>query len=256
MYASDVAGLATRTFTQNCFVFMVALISTNYETLDTTAQHVVLDYHENLGHIDAAAEHETGHGDASNHDTDDGSAHDAHVVTSHIPEYIYRFENSTPIPESTPSFAAPLWQAGPVPPDISLVNFNMLSIPLIARVFNTVLESKLPVLSEVLDLTEVFSEAGSQAFVEHLHGEEAGEVPHPESLVLQPIFQDFSEDPEVKGALLVALPWNVFFDNLLSVRASVVCVVKNKCGQVFSYRIEGHKSFFLGRGKRFIMPPL
>jgi hypothetical protein len=106
------------------------------------------------------------------------------------------------------------------------------------------------VLSQVLDLTEVFSEAGSQAFVEHLHGEEAGEVPHPESLVLQPIFEDFGVDPKITGVLLVALPWNVFFDNLLNDEASVVCVVRNICGQNFTYRIEGQDSIFLGRGDR------
>ena len=32
VYASDAAGLATRTFTQNCIVFMVALILTTSGT--------------------------------------------------------------------------------------------------------------------------------------------------------------------------------------------------------------------------------
>jgi hypothetical protein len=171
------------------------------------------------------------------HDDEDASIHGM----------IYRFENEKPVIEAGPEFVAPLWQAGPVPPNTGLINFNMLSIPLISRVFNSVLESQLPVLSQVLDLTEVFSEAGSQAFVEHLHGEEAGEASHPESLVLQPIFEDFGVNPKITGALLVALPWNVFFDNLLNDEASVVCVVRNICGQTFTYRIKGQYSIFLGR---------
>ena len=216
----------------------------------------ILDFHSEEEHGDhETTDMEDSHGDTDIldlHDQEGHDVHDAHGASlpTTISDHVYHFVDERAVQETEVGTGriAPLWQAGPVPPNIGLVNFNMLSIPLISKVFNQVMYTRLLVLSQVLDLTEVFSEAGSQAFVEHLHGEEAGEVPHPESLVLQPIFKDLGADPDIAGALLVALPWNVFFDNLLNGEASVFCVVKNKCGQTFTYLIEGQKSTFLGNG--------
>jgi hypothetical protein len=81
-------------------------------------------------------EHDELAGDADVVQAEETAENEAHVgmlssqghddADASIHGMIYRLENEIPVIEAGPEFFAPLWQAGPVPTDTGLINFNML----------------------------------------------------------------------------------------------------------------------------------
>lgn len=71
---------------------------------------------------------------------------------------------------------------------------------------------------------------------------------HPHSLLLEPVFDSItSSEQEVVGILIAVIPWDKYVTKLLP--ASVVgiqVVLKNTCGQAFTYDIVGDSAVYLG----------
>ena len=164
-----------------------------------------------------------------------------------IPEKVYRrYEDGTPTPEAIdgPSDEyCPLWQESDAPEDTSVINFNLLSHDTFAKVFALMKDTKGPVLSEVLDVSELF---GYGAILETDDG-----TIHPESFLSQPVFEDFHDIYQslVVGTVISVIPWDTYFQGLLHEGAnSIMCVLKDTCGDVFTYIIDGSESHYIGQG--------
>lgn len=131
----------------------------------------------------------------------------------------------------------PVWQTFPAPKDPSIVNFDLLSDPVFHRIFEYVVENKKPLLSEVVNVTNLFGDAAPD-----LHG-------HPQSLFVQPVYHAFGGDSVVVAILTTVVPWELYFTDLLHEGADgIVCVLRDTCGDVFTYRINGPEAIYIGKG--------
>lgn len=72
--------------------------------------------------------------------------------------------------------------------------------------------------------------------------------PHGSALV--PVFDSFDdENKQVVAQLFVYIYWRQYFDGLLPPGADgIIVVLSNSCDQVYTYQIDGSKSWWLGRG--------
>jgi hypothetical protein len=59
----------------------------------------------------------------------------------------------------------------------------------------------------------------------------------------------YGTDANVVAVLATVLSWRSYLKDILSPGVKgVVCVVQNKCGQAFTYQIDGHDATYLGEG--------
>jgi hypothetical protein len=94
----------------------------------------------------------------------------------------------------------------PAPHDPSIINFDLLSHPVFNRVYHGMWETRLPVMSEVTDLD--------------FYGGAIGEVDHPHSFLMHPVYPSFSQDVSAMHGRpcwvpVVVLPWDSYFTNIL-----------------------------------------
>jgi hypothetical protein len=116
-----------------------------------------------------------------------------------IPTNIYRLDNGRAVLEDGDGPFAPVWQMARAPTNSSsAVNFNLLSHPTFARVFDIVEESRRPVLSEVFGASELFGGSASSA--------------SPTSILVLPIVSGFGNNAAAVSAALIAatLSWDTF----------------------------------------------
>jgi hypothetical protein len=150
-----------------------------------------------------------------------------------IPEQIYPLEQTS---DGGVSYL-PVWQTSPAPKDTSFVNFDLLSDPAFRGLFDYILEHRKPTLSPVLNVTLLFGETAP-----NFGG-------NPQSLLVQPIFEDFGNDARIVAILVAVLPWDKFFENLLHEGVErITCVLKDTCGDEFTYKINGPEAFYIGEG--------
>jgi hypothetical protein len=140
-----------------------------------------------------------------------------------------------------PGNFAPVWQQSPAPHDTDIINYDLLSHPTFQRIYHGVWETGKPVLSEVTDLSFLYSSAVKD------------EVEHPHSFLLDPIYPTFrSEMPDrdsLVGFLVAILPWDSYFSNLLPQGVNgIVVVLHNTCGNHFTYKINGPEAIYMGVG--------
>jgi hypothetical protein len=157
-----------------------------------------------------------------------------------IPFFIHSGTSDSLIPRSTAGPFSPIWQMSPAPTDTSIINYNLFENDHIKTLAEFVDTNKRPALSKVLDMTELFGTSSSFA---HL-GEK------PESLLLQPIFEDFVEDAKVVGHFTAVLEWDIYFTNILHKGAAdgIVIVVEDTCDEKFSFEVNGPNVTYLGDG--------
>jgi hypothetical protein len=138
-------------------------------------------------------------------------------------------------------FYCPLWQESEAPHDTGSINYNLIDHPTFGPLFRTMRKSKAPVLSDVFDPTSML---GESAKIDYGDGKY-----HPQSIILQPIYKDFNEESDLVATLLAVVPWDGYFTNMLHQGANgIILVMRDTCGDEFSYRIDGDKATFLGQG--------
>jgi hypothetical protein len=156
---------------------------------------------------------------------------------SQIPYSIHSGTSGGPIPLETTGPFSPLWQISPPPSDKSIVNFNLFENIFVKNLSQHVDKTKNAALSRVINMTKLFGTSYG-----HL-----GETP--ESLLLQPIFEDFSEDAKVVAHFAAVLEWDLYLKNILHAGADgIIVVVKDTCHEEFTFEIHGPKVTFLGEG--------
>jgi hypothetical protein len=155
-----------------------------------------------------------------------------------IQEFIWRHAPLThrPVIEINKGPLVPIWQTYPPPRNSFVVNYNLLSSPDFQELINISLSTRRAVLSKVIDNFVLFGNAQTIAI-------------DPKSVVIQPVFESFEANAQVVAFLVVVIPWFIYFDHVLSDGASpVVCVLKNSCGEAFSYEVDGPQATFMGVG--------
>jgi hypothetical protein len=154
-----------------------------------------------------------------------------------IPTQVYRvLEGGTMVPEQDKVEYCPLWQQSEAPNDTSVINFNLLSHDIFGRVFDLMRYFKAPVLSQAFDPSTLL---GSGARLD---------TDHPESILVHPVFAEF-DYTTVVGAVIAVIPWDTYFSDLLHYGANgVICVIVDTCGDDFTYRVDGPRATYLGKG--------
>lgn len=167
-----------------------------------------------------------------------------------IPSKVYRrigFDHTKTVPVSGPGPFGPLWQMSPAPYDASPVNFDMLSDPTFDRIFHSVEEANIPILSQEMDSTVSLFGASTVST--------AGQ---PTSIMVQPVQFNFDESTmanststQMVATLVAEFLWESFF-RLAPYEdfPSVYLVVTNECSAngPFTYAVVGNNVSFVGYG--------
>jgi hypothetical protein len=156
---------------------------------------------------------------------------------SRIPSFIHSGLGHEITPQSATGPFSPLWQLSPAPKDKSIINYDLFENKVIKSLAKYVDMRKRAGLSKVIDMTELFGSS-----VAHLGKK-------PESLLLQPIFEDFSEDSKIVAHFAAILEWDIYFKNILHQGTNgMVIVVEDTCSEVFSFEVNGPEVTYLGDG--------
>jgi class 3 adenylate cyclase len=154
-----------------------------------------------------------------------------------IHDVIYNIDDGIVVEAEQGPFV-PLWQLSEPPKNTAVINFNLMSNSVFSSTFD------IAKLNSQALFTEKFSAS-------ELLGGGDEEVKGSESLLIQPIFDDATSKNTVVGAVLAVLSWNDFMSDLVREgNRGMVVVIKNTCGQVETYSIDGSQTFFLGKGDR------
>jgi class 3 adenylate cyclase len=85
-------------------------------------------------------------------------------------------------------------------------------------------------------------------FVESVTGESSFD--HPHSVLLQPVYARLNDDgAPMVGFIEAIVPWDRYLANLLPAGVKGICaVLKNTCGQQFTYTLQGNMVKYIGEG--------
>ncbi|GAX15863.1 hypothetical protein FisN_2Lu430 [Fistulifera solaris] len=170
-----------------------------------------------------------------------------------IEDFVWRFadgDSGTSVVQNGEGFSldgvkyfAPLWQQSPAPHDTQIVNYDILSHPVLQRLFHAMQTTGQPVFSEAVDLSFITKGAIEDNFE------------HPHTYVIYPVFGSFTKDGQshtyhdVVASLIIVLPFDELLLNMIPEGVNGIDVVMdNTCGQHFTYSINGPAASFLGYG--------
>jgi hypothetical protein len=153
--------------------------------------------------------------------------------------YSIHGRNGDPIPQS--AVYSPIWQMSPAPMDESIVNYDLFENEIFQNLAAFVATNKQAALSKVLNTSQLF---GSSVDALANLGEK------PVSNLLQPIFEDFSDEAKVVGHFVAVIEWEVFFENILHAGSNgLVVVFKDSCrDEGLTLEINGREVTYLGKG--------
>jgi len=164
---------------------------------------------------------------------------------------------SSPLQE----FYLPSWQSSPPPDDPTFVNFDILSIPHWAALFEAMVAKRSTVLTYVEDVTELakVSTIIDHGILHHHEGDDDSEHVHqvtfaddsiqPHAVALTPVFKGLfgDEREEVVGVVFSIIPFDQYMTNLLPEGVdSLEVVLWNTCNQTFTFHIQGPDATFIG----------
>lgn len=174
------------------------------------------------------------------HEDHNNCGSQTNFVRAQIPTNIYYFENydegkrlvqTGPGVQFRPGNYAPVWQQAPAPCDPSIINFDLLSHPVISRRYHDMWTSQSPVISEVTNLEFMY------------RGALGDDVDYrPRSFLLQPVYPSFDNNGtnDIAGIVLAVLDWGSYFSGLIQSNGNrVKIVVDASCGGSFTYIIDG-----------------
>jgi hypothetical protein len=166
-----------------------------------------------------------------------------------IPELIHELPNGTVTTRGNEAVYLPQWQQYPVPKDLSNINLDLLSHPTFHRIFDYMLDTREPVLSELVDMGPLFDLSKSER-----------PKTHPRSFMVLPVAQAFNGDDnnggnpnDYKSGMITAflsavIPWNIFFSNIFHTNGLVYVVVTHSSGDDFTFEVNGAEAIFTGYG--------
>jgi CHASE domain len=136
---------------------------------------------------------------------------DKKELSEEIAEYVYRIDSKgKPVPEdgSSSGPVAPIWQMSPVPPNPSMVNFNMASNSDFVKWLDYAFVTGEPILSGPLHAEDFF-------------GPYVSGKGRPVSILLQPVFDKFAHDQDrtIVGTLVAMVHWEEFSNDVRGITA-------------------------------------
>ncbi|CAJ1936439.1 unnamed protein product [Cylindrotheca closterium] len=168
----------------------------------------------------------------------------------------------------------PFWMSSPMPYNVSVVNLNLLSKETYNKAFQSMKVSEQTVLSELytssknegmfilkehvfppsyFDGKVVENDFGiplnTDGNTEEADGEEViDQIPH--SIIMTPVFDNFDLDRRsMVGVVYSVIPWDKFFINLLPDDVNgIIAVLKDTCGNRYSFVINGKTAAYIGEG--------
>jgi hypothetical protein len=169
-----------------------------------------------------------------------------------IPEFIFDIdEDANPIkPTNSDGPWEPLWQMSPPPFKSGVVNFNLHYnpyIPLIEKATDELRHGLLGVGDFSLNGGMGVSVDDHEAFHENLVQSDRGEgyksYTHPRTLFVEPIYEDLyrPSDSPIVGHVFSLMTWDKYLIDLLPEGVKdITAVVRNTCGQSFTYDLDGN----------------
>lgn len=178
------------------------------------------------------------------HNTIQDHEHDRRLQTEGseivIPKSIWRYgDDGSQIVEqsSAGQVIAPFWQSSPR--DAGSVNMNLLSDPNVTKLHTAVVSTNQTILSQALQIGYLFDFLFDES--------EKPQKLEPNAYIMEPVYDNFTENPERIGFLLAVTPWRNLFDRQIPQgRNGVVCVVTDTCGNAFTFVLNGPKAELLG----------
>ena len=173
---------------------------------------------------------------------------DQKYVVPPIPEKVFRYSNAEDgdeiIQTGTGLFGkyGPVWQQSPAPHDPQVINYDVLSHPTVANVYEKMMKEGLPVISPVFDLFFLYGSAVHDEFV------------NPHSIIMAPIMASLRGEESsnnIVGFLIAVISWDNFLVNLLADSTGDIHVVlRNTCqsGEDLTYLLRGPEAIFMGEG--------
>jgi class 3 adenylate cyclase len=166
--------------------------------------------------------------------------------------------------ESAPGPYAPSWQSSPVVPYYNPFNWDGLASgdPAILYSMDTrrvVINGATNLPDDPNDPDQVATAAGDSSWASSFIGEDE-DASEPFSNILYPIIDSINDvtidpdDPDIMkqpvvGIFALTFYWRDLIKNLLPPNSKgVIVVFENTCEQVFTYRIDGEKAFYVGQG--------
>jgi hypothetical protein len=172
-------------------------------------------------------------------------AYSVELSGSEIWREVFTIENRTVSSITGDGPFSPVWQLYPSPTDFidivkTPVNYDILSDEDFQNTFESVNNFGFPALSAAVSL-ELFSRAYGRS-------EERFELEGPQSFLLQPVYDSFKNQTLV-AYLTAVIQWGFLFENVLrDDQQGIVCVMKNTCGQEFTWSVNGKDVLFEGVG--------
>ena len=158
-------------------------------------------------------------------------------ITSIPPQIHEDLVSATPLSAFAAGPFAPVWQMSPVPDDLTAVNFNLEGNEVYVKLEEYVDSHRIPAISSIFDMSELFGRSFSAT----------DKVPR--SIALEPIYETFDGDSEAVGHYLSVIEWSTFFSDVLHQGVNgIIVVLKNSCGQAYSFVINGSEATFIGEG--------
>jgi hypothetical protein len=156
---------------------------------------------------------------------------------------IYRFENGTALDADTNSSVQfPIWQIYP-PPE------NPSNSGLVATLFDET--SNFVRANAIVGMTDRNGSTISSFLFQDTNDSDVANYLTPRSNLYYPILND-PVGGELVGSINFQIEWETFFSGTaLDNNETIVVVIENSCGGVFSYKIEGENAYYLGLGKLY-----
>jgi hypothetical protein len=145
----------------------------------------------------------------------------------------------------------PIWQASPPPYSPYLIKANIGGVPEFSSLLKAADAARegvfgLTIFSDIYGIADLASkEEDHKAFHAQLVSSSDTESGYkrPHTYFPQPIFREiYNDTSEIVGYISALVPWDRYFVNLLPEGVKeITCVLKNTCGQSFTYFIDGNK---------------
>ena len=161
---------------------------------------------------------------------------------------------------------APFWQMSPPPVSNTIVNLDAMSLTEYRTLVEAALATRHTVIgrasrSPIVDSTyragehdEAHAEAHLDSVNTHvgaheLHGSSFAND-HPHCTIAVPVFESLHDaSSRIVGVVLLVLPWDSYVTDLLPMRVNgIFAVLRNSCGQDFTYQIFGENAVYIDAG--------
>ena len=132
---------------------------------------------------------------------------------------------------------APIWTFSP-PPRVNnthIVNLNLFYKSVFRKAAVYMEHTRTPVVLDVCAQNLWFGDSA------------VADYDHPQTVIVHPVFADFTKDAPIVGYVIAVVPWDRFFKHILAEDSEpVMAIVQVTCDkEILSFEVQGHEATFL-----------